>query len=83
MAGIFGGITRHAAELNQLPAEVPEDPPQNSLTLADGELRQGQFQIAGAHTAQTAQGSICAPCQQVSYPTRHPSRHPPQGARHG
>ena len=75
-------VAGHAAELDQLPAEMAENPAQDSVALRGREARQGEFQIALAHPAQASERPVDGEREHAAQPTRQHPRHPPQGARH-
>ena len=83
VAGVFRRVTRHAAELDQLPAEVKIDAAKNLLPGIHGELGESHLEVAHADTTQTAKEPIDHEGEAPRPETGQAARHASQHARYG
>src|SRR6202034_1410170 len=58
VAGVGFRVAMHAAELDQLPAEMAIDAAQNLRFFLCGDFREGQFQVALTHAPQPAIAAV-------------------------
>ena len=58
VAGVLGGVARHAAELDELPAQMNVDVLENFFPGLGGEFGERQLEIAHADAAQAAEAPV-------------------------
>jgi hypothetical protein len=83
VARILGRIPRHAAELDELPAQVNVNPPQNFSPGFGREFREGQQKIAHPHAPQPPKAPINPERNAAGKNARNATRHAAQAARNG
>ena len=79
-AGVGGGVAGHAAELDQLPAEMAVDAFEEFCSFSGRDIGECQFQIALANSAQAAEGGVDQEGKGAGEKARKAARQQAQGA---
>jgi hypothetical protein len=83
VASILGRIPRHAAELDELPAQMNVNPPQNSFPGFGREFRKSKLKIPHAYASQSPEAPIDPERNATGKNARDATRQAAQAARDG